>query len=262
MRVLDPERLARVLRAAAGAPLAVVTGAAGGIGVGIVQALVEDGYAVVATDIGGDRLEKTFPDAERVALAEQDVSSEQSWTERAAEIEAGAGRLDVLVNNAGVLHVNQPMELLAPDEFRRVVEINLVGTFLGIRACTPLLRRSDRASIVNFSSGEAYHATPGFSAYTSSKWAVRGLTKSAAVELAGDGIRCNSVHPWGIDSGMLRGADGTESVDRLLAGIPLGRVGVPQEVGTLVAFLAGPASAFSTGAEFVVDGGAIASSGF
>jgi 3alpha(or 20beta)-hydroxysteroid dehydrogenase len=263
MHVLEPDRLSEVFALAqGGSPLAVVTGAAGGIGVAITQSLTSEGYAVIASDINANGLERSYPDDQPVALVTQDVSSGSDWGDLATEIQERAGRLDALVNNAGSLQMSSTLEDCPEEEFRRVIDINLVGTFLGIRACTPLLRHAPRGAIVNFSSGEAYHATPGNGAYTASKWAVRGLTKTAAVELAVDGVRCNSVHPWGIDSAMLRGPDGTNSVSELVAKVPMGRVGLPEEVGALVAFLVGPASTYSTGSEFVIDGGVTAWSGF
>jgi 3alpha(or 20beta)-hydroxysteroid dehydrogenase len=263
MQVLEPDRLSEVFALAQnGAPLAVVTGAAGGIGVAITRSLTSAGYAVIATDISAEGLERSYRHDESVALVKQDVSSASDWRDLALEIQERAGRLDALINNAGALQISSTLEECPEEEFRRVVDINLIGTFLGIRDCTPLLRNGPRGVIVNLSSGEAYYATPGNGAYTASKWAVRGLTKTAAVELAADGIRCNSVHPWGIDSGMLRGPDGTNSVSDLVSKVPMGRVGLPQEVGSLVAFLAGPASTYSTGSEFVIDGGVTAWSGF
>ncbi|MFT4081543.1 MAG: SDR family oxidoreductase [Nocardioides sp.] len=248
--------------AAARNPLALVTGGAGGIGLGIALALHDAGYAVVVTDISIERLAASFADRGDVGLVEQDVTSEDGWNDLVAMLRDGTDRLDVLVNNAGILHVTARLDELEPATFRRVIDVNLTGTFLGIRSMVPLLRASERASIINLSSGEAFAATPGFGAYTSSKWAVRGLTKTAAVDLAPEGIRCNSIHPWGIDSGMMRGADGTNPIDQLLASIPLGTTGTPGHVGALAIFLAGPDSSFTTGGEFTIDGGFAAYSGY
>lgn len=165
-------------------------------------------------------------------------------------------RLDVLVNNAGVWHTGGLLET-SPEDFRRVVEINQTGVFLGMRAVAPLMREQGAGSIINISSAAGLRGDPLIHAYVASKWAVRGMTKAAALELAPFGVRVNSVHPGLIQTSMsaTEFEPGKPDPGR---DIPMGRVGQPEEVAEMVAFLATGASAYVTGAELAIDGGVTA----
>jgi 3alpha(or 20beta)-hydroxysteroid dehydrogenase len=185
-----------------------------------------------------------------------DVTSEDAWRDAVDATTSAFGHLDVLVNNAGVFSV-APMISTTLDEYMRVVTINQVGTFLGMRAVVDVMREHGGGSIVNISSAAGLRGSPGTVAYTASKFAVRGMTKVAAVELARFGIRVNSVHPGMIDTEMianLRPRD-DEAAKRQLANIPAGRSASADEVAMLVLFLASDESRYSTGSEFVIDGG-------
>ncbi len=188
-----------------------------------------------------------------------DVGDESAWQEAIVELERVFGRLDVLVNNAGILFFAK-LEKTSLADYERVIRTNQIGTFLGMRAAVPLLRRSGGGSIVNVSSVEGLAGMPLLIAYAASKFAIRGMTKVAAMELGLDGIRVNSIHPGAIDTSMVSSALGGLPVDNHLVGerVPLGRVAQPEEVANLVLFLAGDESSYCTGGEFPVDGGATA----
>ena len=267
MNRFDAERLAAVLSSAKnGKPLALVTGAAGSIGVAVTRKLCSEGYAVIAADLVLDRLEAALEaaleDHDSVAGLELDVASSADWERASKVVSDGVGRLDVLVNNAGTLQAPVTLEEVSEEEFRRVIDVNLIGTFLGIKAFTALLRNAGQASIVNFSSSEAFLNTPLCGAYSASKWGLRGLTKTVAIELASSGIRCNSVHPWAIESPMARGEEGSSTLAGVIARVPMNRTGRADEAAELVSFLAGSKSSFSTGSEFMIDGGHTAWSGY
>jgi len=238
--------------------VALITGAARGQGAAEARLFAAEGARVIAADILDD---------DGAALAAElgggarflhlDVAEERDWTAAVATIRAEAGRLDVLVNNAGVLSFGSIRDT-SLDEYLRVVRVNQVGVFLGMRAVIPIMAAQHAGAIVNISSTEGMGGMPGLVAYASSKWAVRGMTKVAALELGPLGIRVNSVHPGGVDTPMVPQALGVSDSSRWFAGVPLGRIGTPDEVAKLVAFLASAESSYCTGAEFVADGGMIA----
>lgn len=235
--------------------VALVTGGARGMGAAHARALVAEGARVLLADVLDDEGEALAEElGEAAAYVHLDVTDEQQW---AAAVEAATtrlGGLDVLVNNAGIVNGGGLADFDL-GEWQRILDVNLTGTFLGIRACTPALtaagRTSGDASIVNISSVEGLRGSPWAHGYVATKWAVRGLTKSVALDLAGQGVRCNSVHPGLIRTPMTEGFP-----DDVLT-IPLGRPGQPEEVAAFVVFLASRESSYATGAEFVVDGGCV-----
>lgn len=240
--------------------VALVTGAARGQGEAVVRAFVAEGARVLAGDIaddGGKALAEELGDA--VRFRHLDVGSEEDWAAAVAEAVDAFGHLDVLVNNAGVLHFSALTDTTLAD-FERVIRVNQTGTFLGMRAVVPAMRAAGGGSIVNTSSIEGVSAAPTLVAYTASKFAIRGMTKVAALELGEFGIRVNSVHPGMIDTLMVQDAAGGIEMDLEWIGrkLALRRVGKPAEIAALVLFLAGDESSYCTGAEFVADGGATA----
>ncbi len=227
--------------------VALVTGGARGIGAAIVRALVRAGADVVVSDV---------LDAAGEALAAElgqgylrlDVTDPAAWADAVAAVVERHGRVDVLVNNAGIA-TSASVARQELDEWNRVLEVNLTGTFLGIQAAARVMREAGAGSIVNLSSVDGLRGNAALHAYTASKFGVTGITKSTALELGRHGIRVNSVHPGFIATGM------TAHLDPADFGIALGRAGTPEDVAELVAFLASDASGYSTGAEFIVDGG-------
>jgi 3alpha(or 20beta)-hydroxysteroid dehydrogenase len=238
--------------------VALVTGAAGGQGAAAARRFVEEGARVVVADVN-DEAGKEFAADIGAHYLHLDVSVEDEWAAAAAEVVEVYGPPTVLVNNAGILHFSMLVDTKL-DDYLRVINVNQVGTFLGMRALAPLMVEAGGGSIINVSSVEGLKATPALTAYTASKFAVRGMTKVAALELARKGVRVNSVHPGAIETGLLPNALGGQPVDLTYVGkrVPLRRVGQPAEIAELVLFLASDESSYCTGAEFVADGGVTA----
>ncbi|MBM4266162.1 MAG: glucose 1-dehydrogenase [Deltaproteobacteria bacterium] len=238
---------------------ALISGAARGQGAAIARLFATEGARVVLGDVLDDLGSEVAREIGATARYRRlDVTREDDWAAAVAEVTSAFGRLDVLVNNAGIL-TYAPLERLALDEYRRTIEVNQVGCLLGIQAAIPALKAAGGGSIVNTSSTAGMQGVPRLGAYVSSKWAVRGLTKVAALELGQYGIRVNSVHPGAIATPMIDPA-GTlaTSKDHPWATVPLERVGLPVDVARLMVFLASDESSFCTGSEFVIDGGATA----
>jgi 3alpha(or 20beta)-hydroxysteroid dehydrogenase len=233
---------------------ALVTGAAGGQGAAAARRFVAEGARVTLADVA-DEPGTALADELGADYVHLDVSEEDDW---AAALDA-AGPVTVLVNNAGVLHFSLLHETTLAD-YERVIRVNQIGTFLGMRAVVPGMLEAGGGSIVNVSSVEGLAAAPLLTAYTASKFAIRGMTKVAALELAGRGVRVNSVHPGVIETGLLPTALGGQPVDLSYVAkrVPMRRVGQPAEIAELVLFLASDESAYCTGAEFVADGGVTA----
>lgn len=232
--------------------VAIVTGAAGGMGAAFVRALIAARAAAAATDLRvaeGRRLAREA--GARCRFLEHDVRDSASWERVVAATERAFGPISVLVNNAGVARAGSA-ESMSEEEFRGVTDVNQLGVFLGIRAVAPSMRRAGRGSIVNISSIAAMVAWSENIAYIASKWAVRGITKAAALDLAPAGIRVNAVLPGIIDTAM---SCSVADADPMVTGMPLARKGRPDELANLVVFLASDDSSYCTGAEFVADGG-------
>ncbi|MBW6418909.1 SDR family oxidoreductase [Celeribacter sp. PS-C1] len=228
----------------------LISGAARGMGATEARDFAAAGAKLVLGDVLEDEVQALAAElGEDVAIAVRlDVTKSEDWQAAVAAAKAQFGRIDVLVNNAGILRFSDIVSC-SDDEWEQVIGINLSGTFKGIRAVTPLMEDGGGGSIVNISSTSGLKGFSGVPAYIASKFGIRGLTKAAAVELASKGIRVNSVHPGNIN---------TDMVDGLYADyrhVPMNRVGEPGEISKLVMFLASDDSSFSTGAEFVADGG-------
>ena len=239
--------------------VALITGAARGVGEATARRFVTEGARVVLADVrddAGSALAAELGDAAR--FEHLDVSSETAWPAVVEHIRERERHLEVLVNNAGILYFGSLLET-TPEQYLDVFRVNQLGPFLGMRAAVPLLIESGGGSIVNVSSTQGIEGFPGLVAYVSSKFAVRGMTKTVALELASQNVRVNSVHPTGIRTPMLEelGSD-REGGARAGGRIPMGRLCAPEEVAAMILFLASDESSMCTGAEFLVDGGATA----
>jgi 3alpha(or 20beta)-hydroxysteroid dehydrogenase len=244
--------------------VALVTGAARGMGAAHARRLAEEGARLVLADILDDAGKALADDlGEHARYVHLDVTSPDQWREAVDVAEREFGRLDILVNNAGILEFGALHEMPL-SEYRRIVDVNQVGVFLGMQAAVPALERAGGGSIVNISSVEGLGGGPFLTAYTASKFAVRGMSKAAALELGSKNIRVNSVHPGAILTDMVRdvGGGSPDAVKWTSKQVALKRMGEPEEVAALVAFLCSEDASYCTGGEFVVDGGATASSGF
>lgn len=239
--------------------VAIISGGARGQGAAEARLFVSEGAKVVVGDVlveEGRALAKQLGDG--CAFVDLDVTSEDRWRTIVAETTTRFGRLDVLVNNAGIVRT-APFAETTLDDYMAVINVNQVGVFLGMRSVIPAMTAAGGGSIVNISSIDGLIAMPMVVGYVSSKFAVRGMTKVAALELAGLGIRVNSIHPGFIDTAMIRGLGGPQGGDQVVAflgqKVPQGRVGTSEEVAKLALFLASDDSSYSTGSEFVLDGG-------
>jgi len=245
-----------------GGRVALVTGAASGIGRAIALRLAEEGARVVVTDIdddGGARTVEAISAAGGEArFVHHDVVSEADWEAACAAAADAFGGLDVLVNNAGMGDLAAIEDTTLAD-WDRTVAIDQTGVFLGMRTAAPLLKASEHGSVVNISS--IFGTSGGFGgspAYHAAKGAVRTLTKNVALHWATEGVRVNSVHPGFIDTPILDQAKGTEIEAGMLALTPMGRLGQPAEIAAGVAYLASDDAAFVTGLELYIDGGYMA----
>jgi 3alpha(or 20beta)-hydroxysteroid dehydrogenase len=232
--------------------VALVSGGARGMGASHVRTMVAEGAKVVFGDIldqEGEVVAKELGDNAR--YVHLDVTQPEDWESAVATAVGEFGGLHVLVNNAGIINVGT-IEDYALSEWQRILEINLTGVFLGIRAVVKTMKEAGRGSIINISSIEGMAGTLGCHGYTATKFGVRGLTKSAAMELGPSGIRVNSIHPGLVRTPM------TEWVPEDIFQSALGRIAEPKEVSNLVVYLASDDSSYSTGSEFVVDDGTTA----
>ncbi|NIH88017.1 glucose 1-dehydrogenase [Amycolatopsis granulosa] len=238
--------------------VALITGAARGQGAAAARRFAEEGARVLVADVADD--DGAALAAEIGAVYQHlDVSREDDWDVAVRRAEDEFGGLTVLMNNAGILHFSELAETSLAD-YQRVVGVNQVGAFLGMRSVVEPMTRAGGGSVINVSSVEGLAGMPFLIAYTASKFAIRGMTKVAALELGGRGIRVNSLHPGMIDTKMVSDAAGGADVDTSWVGrkVALGRVGQPAEIAQLAVFLASDESSYCTGAEFVADGGATA----
>jgi 3alpha(or 20beta)-hydroxysteroid dehydrogenase len=232
--------------------VALVTGAAGGQGWAITKKLRAEGYSVAACDLRVGDVVAAVAELgdDKVIAIELDVTSPEQWETAVEKTVDRFGLLSTLVNNAGVLH-RAALSDETVEDFENAWRVNCLGAFLGMRAALGQLREAEHAAIVNICSTGAIRPFPAHCAYGSSKWALRGLTQTAAAELAPSGIRVNAVFPGPIATSMLDEATQT----RLAATATFGRLGQPTEIADAVAFLVSDAASFITGSELVVDGG-------
>ncbi|MFJ2742885.1 glucose 1-dehydrogenase [Streptomyces sp. NPDC087440] len=231
----------------------LITGAARGMGEATARLAVARGARVVIGDVlheEGRAVAASLGDAARYVPL--DVSDADSWRSAVDAATDAYGQLDALVNNAAI-YTTSPIEDEDPAQLRRLLDVDLIGPFLGIRAAAPALRRAGGGSIVNVSSQAGLQGMWGHGAYGAAKWGLRGLSKTAALELGRDGIRVNSIHPGSIATAMTAHLETKEH-----PGAPLGRIGEPEEVARLIVFLLSDESSYLSGAELAVDGGAAA----
>lgn len=239
--------------------VAFITGGARGQGAAEARLFAEEGAQVVIADVLDEEGSKLAAEIGASArYVHQDVSREADWSSAVEQAVSAFGRLDVLVNNAGIVRVG-PLESMSLDDYRAVVDVNQVGVFLGMRAVVPAMRAAGGGSIVNISSNAGLEGVEGVVGYVASKWAVRGMTKTAALELGRYGIRVNSVHPGGVDTQMLAGDEfGHMHEHDPFDSQPIPRIAQPEEIARLVLFLASEESSYCTGGEFTADGGRMA----
>ncbi len=233
--------------------VAIITGAARGMGAAHARRFVAEGAKVVLTDLNveeGTALANEL--GENALFVEQNVTSADEWANVVAQAEKTFGPVNVLVNNAGI-SVNKSFLQMTEEEYRRIVDINQVSVFLGLKTVVPSMQKAGGGSIVNISSINGI--VGGAVGYTDTKFAVRGITKAAAMECSHYGIRVNSVHPGVIETPMVTQGDAVEAIKEFAKHIPLKRMAQPEEVTNLVLFLASDESSYSTGSEFIVDGG-------
>jgi 3alpha(or 20beta)-hydroxysteroid dehydrogenase len=244
--------------------VAIITGAARGQGAAAARLFIAEGARVVIADVLDD-VGKELAESlgERAVYRHLDVSSEDDWNSVVDEAVETLGGVDILVNNAGILRFAALSEMPLAD-YMQIVNINQVGTFLGMRAVSKPMMAAGKGSIVNISSVEGLAGMPYLAAYTSTKFAIRGMTKVAALELGPHGIRVNSVHPGMIETDMVKDAAGGHDVDLSPATkrIALRRLGQSEDIAEVVLFLAGDRSSYVTGAELAADGGATATHAF
>ncbi|MER6996352.1 glucose 1-dehydrogenase [Streptomyces sp. NPDC000410] len=228
----------------------LITGAGRGQGAAEARLFAEAGARVVVTDVReeeGRDVAGALGDAG--LFVRHDVSDAGSWAETVAASVRAFGRIDALVNNAALWRTAS-VEDETYENFETLLRVNLLGPFLGIQAVLPALKEAGGGSIVNVSSTAGLVGIPGHAAYGSTKFGLRGLTRSSALDLARYGVRVNSVHPGAIDTPMTAAVSGRD-----WSKVPLGRMGRPEEVGELILFLVSDASSYVTGTEFTVDGG-------
>ncbi|PJO40718.1 SDR family NAD(P)-dependent oxidoreductase [Lysinibacillus xylanilyticus] len=244
--------------------VAIITGGGTGIGKETALLFAKEGAKVVITDINEQSGSAAVKDIQafggEALFVRHDVSNEDDWKKVADETINTFGKVDVLFNNAGI-YIIKPLAEIELAEWNRLMSINVTGVFLGMKHIMPLMAKQNKGSVINASSIAGLTGAAGHVLYGASKGAVRIMTKDAAMEYASAGVRVNSIHPGYIDTGMADYASETTGNSKEQLGknlFPLGRLGSVNEVAKMVLFLASDESSFSTGAEFVIDGGATA----
>jgi 3alpha(or 20beta)-hydroxysteroid dehydrogenase len=235
--------------------VAIITGGARGMGASHARRFVAEGAKVVITDIL-EKEGKAVADelGSNAIFVKHDVTKWDEWQNVVSTAESKFGPVNILVNNAGIGFVKL-IEEITEEEYRKTVDINQVSVFLGMKAVVSSMKKTKNGSIVNISSVAGLLALPQYITYSASKFAVRGMTKVGALEFADYGIRVNSVHPGLIDTPMTQDENNAASLAEFAKSIPLKRAARPEEVTNLVLYLASDDSSYSTGSEFVIDGG-------
>lgn len=235
--------------------VALITGGARGQGADEARLFCAEGARVYITDVLEEAGNKVAAET-GATFMHHDVTNEARWEEVVNTICDSHGALDVLVNNAGIFKLGRLMDTSVED-FERILSVNQTGVFLGMKAVAPAMCEAGRGSIVNISSLAGLEGAAGAFAYGASKWAVRGMSKTAAQELGRFGVRVNSVHPGFIDTEMMQQTQAVVSgkLEKALRFVPLGRTATAEEVAQVVLFLASDESSYCTGGEFTVDGG-------
>jgi 3alpha(or 20beta)-hydroxysteroid dehydrogenase len=236
--------------------VAIVTGGARGQGAAEVRLFAAEGARVVISDVLVDEGKALAADLENVVFTRHDVSSEEEWDAAILLANERFGGLNVLVNNAGIAHTATIAKHTLTD-YERLVAVNQLGVFLGIRSAIAPMTAAGGGSIVNISSGAGLRATRYMIGYAATKYAVTGMTAAAASELAHFQIRVNSIHPGVIDTPMVAGIS-PEMSAAMIKATPLRRLGAPEEIANVALFLASDESSYMTGAHLTVDGGATA----
>jgi 3alpha(or 20beta)-hydroxysteroid dehydrogenase len=246
--------------------VAIVTGGARGMGAAYVRRFAGEGAKVVFGDVlaeDGDKLAVELGDVCR--FVQMDVTRPEDWTAAVDAAVDSYGKLDILVNNAGILK-HKRIEEMTLEECRSVVDVNLIGQWIGVKAVIEPMRAAGGGSIINVSSVEGYIGAAGLAAYSASKFGVRGLTKAAARELGPYGIRVNSIHPGAIATTMTMDPDvvaaTADMAESFFKQLPLARMGKPRDVTGIVVFLASDEASYCTGSEMLVDGGILTGAGY
>ncbi|NDV10391.1 glucose 1-dehydrogenase [Rhodococcus sp. IEGM 248] len=241
--------------------VAVITGGARGMGASHVRRFVQEGANVVFGDVleeEGRVLQKEL--GTHCTFVPHNVTSEAGWAEIVERATTDFGALDILVNNAGILRFDTIEDMDVAD-FKRILDVNVVSQWIGLKYASRAMKPG--GSIVNISSVNGIVGGAGVSAYSASKFAIRGITRSAAIELAPASIRVNSVHPGAVSTPMISNTPSDDTADNpLVATMPIPRYGQPGEVTNLVLFLASDESSYCTGGEYIIDGGMTAGAGF
>lgn len=234
--------------------VAIITGAASGQGAAEARLFAQMGARVVVTDQNPSGEVVAAEIGSNAIFHRLDVSRAEEWAQVVATTVKHFGRIDALVNNAGVAKLMR-LEDTRIEDLELMVRVNMHGPFFGMKAVLPVMRAGGGGSIINVSSTSGLRGLPGLWAYGSTKWAVRGMSRHAAMELAPDGIRVNCVFPGVIDTPMLAAETTPDQLAGMAAMTPMGRIGQPIEVASVVAFLASDQASFITGGEFAADGG-------
>jgi len=242
--------------------VAIVTGGAMGQGAEIARAYVAEGARVVIADVAKEQ-GQALADAlgEGAHFTHHDVSDAASWASLVEDANARFGPVSVLANNAGILRFGD-IERMPPEEVELLWRVNQLGVFLGMQAVSRTMRKAGGGSIINASSVEGLAGMASCTAYAATKWAIRGMTKCAAMELGPKGIRVNSVHPGMIDTPMTRVHGGDAAMEYGASKVPLRRVGTPADIAPVYVFLASDESSYVNGAEIAVDGGVTSTHAF
>jgi 3alpha(or 20beta)-hydroxysteroid dehydrogenase len=242
--------------------VAIVTGGAMGQGAEIARAYVAEGARVVIADVAKEQGQALADElGEAAHFVHHDVSDAASWASLVEDTTTRFGPVDVLANNAGILRFGD-IERMPAEEVELLWRVNQLGVFLGMQAVSRTMRKNGGGSIINASSVEGLAGMPSCTAYAATKWAIRGMTKCAAMELGPKGIRVNSVHPGMIDTPMTRVHGGDAAMEYGASKVPLRRVGTPEDIAPVYVFLASDDSSYINGAEIAVDGGVTSTHAF